>query len=239
MRKVFLAVCMLLIILFASGITCDAKTICVGRLWGSARTVKDCSECRRWEVCECVVSGPQRCPDGQVVVGLDDDCNIICESVSPGPTDNDNDGFSPPVDCDDYDGDINPAADEICYDGLDNDCDGTTDEFDCNCPPGTTKVNNLCVPESPCEQNCPEGTTCIDGLCVPGCSGDGTLCDGTCVDLNQDEENCGACGSACEFYEACCDGTCINIYDDENNCGACGVVCDTGETCVEGFCMYL
>ena len=39
-------------------------------------------------------------------------------------TDLDNDGFNADEDCDDSDPEINPAADEICNDGLDNDCDG-------------------------------------------------------------------------------------------------------------------
>ena len=44
------------------------------------------------------------------------------------PQDNDNDGFTDDVDCDDADATIFPGATEIA-DGLDNDCDGFVDEF--------------------------------------------------------------------------------------------------------------
>ena len=43
------------------------------------------------------------------------------------PADNDGDGFTADVDCDDNDPLVNPAATEIC-DGVDNNCDGNIDE---------------------------------------------------------------------------------------------------------------
>ncbi len=46
-----------------------------------------------------------------------------CDTV----VDNDEDGFSPPDDCDDNDDTVYPNAPELC-DGKDNDCDGDTDE---------------------------------------------------------------------------------------------------------------
>jgi len=61
-----------------------------------------------------------------VIVDNDDD-----------PIDRDGDGYDSTVDCNDRSAAINPAADEICDDGLDNDCDGEFDEFDDECDPGT------------------------------------------------------------------------------------------------------
>jgi hypothetical protein len=41
----------------------------------------------------------------------------------------DDDGFAPADgDCDDFDPDVNPDADEVCGDGVDNNCDGFVDE---------------------------------------------------------------------------------------------------------------
>lgn len=47
------------------------------------------------------------------------------------PVDNDGDGYTSQIDCDDGDGEINPGATEVCND-VDDDCDGNVDEaLDC------------------------------------------------------------------------------------------------------------
>ena len=48
-------------------------------------------------------------------------------SVTPVKTDDDGDGFSAEVDCDDTHAVVNPDAKELC-DALDNDCNGTVDD---------------------------------------------------------------------------------------------------------------
>jgi hypothetical protein len=84
------------------------------------------------------------------------------------------------------------------------------------------------------------------------CLGSSTKCDGTCVSLDTDQQNCGACGNACDPGLACsaghcvatcaegfasCDGsTCANLQLDWNNCGACGNACAADQVCAAGTC---
>ncbi|MBD3203209.1 hypothetical protein GF327_02870 [Candidatus Woesearchaeota archaeon] len=48
-------------------------------------------------------------------------CNV------QSPIDNDGEGYTSDIDCDDTDPEVNPGASEVC-DEIDNDCDGTVDE---------------------------------------------------------------------------------------------------------------
>ena len=80
-------------------------------------------------------------------------------------------------------------------------------------------------------------------------------CDGVCVDLMTDLDNCGECGAVCESdlvavdciegecvrtdcaaAQLSCDGECIDPSSDPNNCGDCGVVCESGE-CADSACV--
>jgi hypothetical protein len=71
-----------------------------------------------------------------------------------------------------------------------------------------------------------------------------------CVNLADDEENCGGCGQACPAGAACtmgrcacssgatvCAGTCVDLKGDARNCGACGRACAAGQVCVAGTCL--
>src|SRR5262245_48291301 len=46
------------------------------------------------------------------------------------------------------------------------------------------------------------------------------------------------CGGACA-PEACCDGVCVELQNDEANCGGCGVACGypIGDRCRSGACV--
>ena len=48
-------------------------------------------------------------------------------------------------------------------------------------------------------------TPLVGGECREGF----TPCDGLCVDLQTDRQNCGACGNACATAEACVLGICV------------------------------
>jgi hypothetical protein len=75
-----------------------------------------------------------------------------------------------------------------------------------------------------------------------------TNCNGTCVDLDSDAQNCGSCGRSCNANEACstgvccpggqtsCGGTCLDLNSDPQNCGSCGNACNANEACSAGTC---
>ncbi len=96
---------------------------------------------------------------------------------------------------------------------------------------------------------CGSNQRCIGSL---GC------CNGSCIDIQTDTNNCGGCGSQCSAYtsNACVDGTCAcgsgtecqggrrcctngckDTSSDVYNCGSCGNACGVGLTCSGGQCF--
>jgi hypothetical protein len=90
--------------------------------------------------------------------------------------------------------------------------------------------------------------------CVGACPAGMTACDGRCVDLRSDADNCGRCDNECEesHGKVCsngkcaakcaptltnCTGSCIDKTTDPANCGACGLVCGCGQVCDAGSCV--
>lgn len=75
-------------------------------------------------------------------------------------------------------------------------------------------------------------------------------CNGDCVNLQADRNNCGFCGRACTEQEECLNGGCFGCADplsrcgDEcfdltssnQHCGGCGIACGENEQCINGFC---
>ena len=44
------------------------------------------------------------------------------------------------------------------------------------------------------------------------------------------------CVSGCSASQTCCASSCVNLTDDAQNCGACGTVCNVGRSCVASVC---
>jgi hypothetical protein len=87
----------------------------------------------------------------------------------------------------------------------------------------------------------------------PSPCGAGRLqCNGTCIDVQSDANNCGGCGAKCPNGQPCsngacggcppgdawCPGTgCTYTGGDEKNCGGCGKACDPRQICDTGICQ--
>ena len=100
----------------------------------------------------------------------------------------------------------------------------------------------------------------IVGLAVAGCHvptniscpGGQLSCNGACIDVSNDNANCGACGAACAGGTVCSggkcgascasgailcsDGKCHDLTNDNASCGVCGTVCAAGTLCSAGKC---
>ncbi len=144
----------------------------------------------------------------------------------------------------------------------------------CGCAAGLTQCGAACTDTQTDNANCGAcglacgmGTTCTAGACVPGCgTGELTLCTGpgprgmmvsTCVNLETDARNCGACGTACPIGAPCNNGTCgclkgetqcaggfrgtglcVDLTSNTNNCGACGMQCAASSpVCAQSTCV--
>lgn len=75
-------------------------------------------------------------------------------------------------------------------------------------------------------------------------------CQGTCTAVNDDVDNCGACGNQCNQGEICQDGNCVceaitcsflllctTLENTPDACGSCDVSCDDDQTCVADVCQ--
>lgn len=122
-----------------------------------------------------------------------------------------------------------------------------------------------------CGNACDPGQQCFaqDSIVGCQCKQGQTLCPArgnvpqSCIDIENDPRNCGACGYACPFVpnaKAVCDrGRCgyeclpgtadcngrdddgceVDLNKDPRNCGGCGAACDVavGQPCVGGRCL--
>lgn len=167
--------------------------------------------------------------------------------------------------CDVTNGGTAPAhAGYGCQDGACGHLMCETDWGNCDGDWGNGCETNLTLEAScgQCDVQCSAGVHCVKDAFernVCGCAEGLTYCDGDCVDLVHDTNNCGACENVCQFPagELCMNGTCVmsctdhhadcnasyadmcetNIWSDPHNCGGCGIECPgVGQACVFGTC---
>jgi hypothetical protein len=155
------------------------------------------------------------------------------------------------------------GAGEFCIDGVCKTCGGSTcaeNEICCAEDCVDPLTSDLHCGE--CFNTCPEGEQCVDGHCIgPGtcddCEPPYMCCDGWCLNVTRDMDNCGECGVVCDtevsdrcaggvcmcHSEAecsggnkCCDTGCVDVSSDSNNCGDCSIACGAGQDCAMGRC---
>jgi hypothetical protein len=135
----------------------------------------------------------------------------------------------------------------------------------CQCGNGQTKCSNACVDTKTDMNNCGKcGTSCTsdagaimgggmwactNGACSIVCPQAKTECNGACVDVQTDNDNCGMCNNPCMMSQSClqgmccnmgetvCNNTCTATQSDPMNCGMCGKQCPMNTpSCVNGTC---
>lgn len=92
-------------------------------------------------------------------------------------------------------------------------------------------------------------STSVESVTLTGC-GNLAYCDGACIDVQFDANNCGGCGDACAADSYCeygecrcegglveCGGDCVDTFDNDDHCGQCGNACDANEACMFGGCV--
>lgn len=133
-----------------------------------------------------------------------------------------------------------------------------TDPGPLTCEEGETVCSEQCVDTSEgvqtgdgvehcggCDQSCDDpahgSAICDGGSCEIECDGEREACDGQCIDVLSDPENCGGCETICDEEDVCsggecldecpadktdCDGRCVDIDSHVEHCGGCDNDCD-------------
>jgi Notch-like protein len=138
---------------------------------------------------------------------------------------------------------VTPQAETCGNEGHDDDCNGVMDDV----PMRGTSCSNVSTGQGLCNAQalweCSESVAvCRDGTASPEiCDGRGQDedCDGSVdegFDLQDDPDNCGACGNRCASSLTCCNGSCVNLKTSNANCGECGSACASTNTCCGSSC---
>ena len=221
----------------------EGQTICAHTCTDTQSDPDHCGSCDT--PCELT----ERCQAGTCTTECDNAEEMICNHICINRmTNNDNCG-----NCDNA-----CASDKYCSEGS---CIDTCPEeglliCDHVCTDIQTDKNNC----GKCGHLCKEKEICANGLCAcpeddPYCTlecEEGLLpCGGTCADIKNNNDHCGACGNGCGDSGICIEGFCIDCtnktfcgednlcYDlttDPMNCGGCGQVCPNHVKCQDSQC---
>jgi hypothetical protein len=116
------------------------------------------------------------------------------------------------------------------------------DTCECNCPPGESPCpGDHCADLQrdsancgACGQSCSQGIACIAGVCQ---------CPPISCPLPGQTQNPTTCVCECPSGTTACTSGCVNLQNDNSNCGGCGHRCipgilgQPGEQCIDGTCV--
>jgi hypothetical protein len=113
-----------------------------------------------------------------------------------------------------------------------------------------------CCPTNPGIGSCPSGEVCRgtsgNFTCQPECPSGQRSCNGKCINIENDPNNCGGCNYKCDANASCqlgqcicpiqgdrdCNGVCVDTSTDPQNCGGCGNwFASPDQTCEQGRCF--
>ena len=80
------------------------------------------------------------------------------------------------------------------------------------CPPGQVALRGPGQRVGPglSPYCCPRARFCAGKCCQTGLTGTETCCDGRCIDLKFNQQNCGRCGRQCIGTQRCVNGACVS-----------------------------
>jgi hypothetical protein len=170
-------------------------------------------------------------------------------------------------------GTVDPATCTLTFQVPGQACDGGTDTWTFDLSAGTASVTDLSKQAGSCSDTTCSCTMCTvmnggsgptvdagtDGGGHVDCGTGGAFCNGACVNIASDPNNCGGCGNKCSPPGVCsnmqcqgggndsgtlcgsgmtmCGGVCTNTMSDPNNCGVCAFPCNKMQTCQLGQCV--
>lgn len=110
-------------------------------------------------------------------------------------------------------------------------------------------------PDAGAEDSSVEEDSSVDTAVTRSCETGFLECDGECVDVDTDVDNCGACGSYCDEGSYCeggdcvdpgptcpsprttCGDACVDTRSNRDHCGGCDAGCEGDDACRDGYCV--
>jgi hypothetical protein len=108
-------------------------------------------------------------------------------------------------------------------------------QCECVCDQGQAFCNGTCIDVQSnatncgtCGHSCDEGKLCVEGVCT---------CAPISCAVSGQTQNPRTCLCECPSGTTACTNGCVNLQNNNSNCGSCGYPCQPGEQCVDWLCQ--